>query len=143
VSTKLQDPRKQILYNASKRAKRTKKNKTPNKGQEKNCVDNFRHLGLSEIETPLGYIDLLTDEYLVEFKIYTGAKSALGQVLAYSHFIKPKRKLLIVLFGKGLSSWKAYDVFERVCATLEVEVFKLSHSSKYVDLKNKLGESKL
>lgn len=135
-----QSVRKQILKNADVRSKRKKKKKSPNKGQEKNCVDNFRHLGQSEVETPLGYIDLLTKEYLIEFKVYTGAKAALGQILCYSHFIRPKRKLMIVLFGRGLSSWKAYDTFERVCAIFDVEVYKLSHSNKYAALKKKLGD---
>lgn len=138
-----QSLRKQALKNASVCSKRKKKKEIPNKGQEKGCVDNFRMLGQSEVPTPLGYIDLLTDDYLVEFKVYTGAKAALGQVLTYSHFIKPKRKLMIVLFGKGLSSWKAYDIFERVCTYFNVEVVKLSHSSKYTALKKKLGDKKV
>lgn len=133
-------PRTRLLKNAKRRSKNkaNKKGKKPNKGQEKRCVDNFRHLGLSEVETPLGYIDLLTDNYLVEFKHYSGAKNALGQVLSYSHFIKRKNKL-IVLFGKGVSTWKAYNVFERVCAIYDVEVYRLSSSCKYAPLKLKLS----
>lgn len=126
---------KQILTNAGLKTKRIKKSKTPNKGQEKRCVDNFRHLGISEVITPLGYIDLMTTDYIIEFKIYTKAKDALGQILCYDHFIFPKRKLLIVLFGKGLSTWKAYTVFEKLCAVYNVEVFKLSHVAKYAQLK--------
>ena len=138
--SKLTPLRKQSLKNAKKRATRKKKAKRPNKGQEKNCVDNFRHLGVSEVSTPLGNIDLLTDEWLVEFKVYTSAKGALGQVLCYNEFINPRRKLMVVLFGKGLSSWKGYSAFERVCALYDVTVFKLSHSSKYKDLKKLLGD---
>jgi len=142
---KVKNARKQILSNAKRRAtnKKKKKGKTPNKGQEKRCVDNFRHLGISEVETPLGYVDLITKDYLIEFKVYTGAKAALGQVLCYSHFMRPKRKLMIVLFGKGLSSWKGYAAFERVCAIYDVEVFKLSHNHKYKDLRKKLGDTNL
>lgn len=131
---------KQLLSNASVKAKRTKKAKAPNKGQEKRCVDNFRHLGVSEVSTPLGYIDLMTAEYLIEFKIYTRAKDALGQILCYNHFISPKRKLLIVLFGKGLSTWKAFTLFETLCALYNVEVFKLSNVTKYSQLKSKLSD---
>jgi hypothetical protein len=126
---------KQILTNAGLKAKRIKKYKAPNKGQEKRCVDNFRYLGISEVSTPLGYIDLMTTNYIIEFKIYTKAKDALGQILCYDHFIYPKRKLLIVLFGKGLSTWKAYVVFEKLCSLYNVQVFKLSHVSKYAELK--------
>jgi hypothetical protein len=135
-----QDPRKQILSNASKRAKRKKKKKTPNKGQEKRCVDNFRHLGQSEVETPLGYIDLLTKDYIVEFKIYTRAKDALGQILCYDEFIKG-RKRLIVLFGKGLCSWKGKVLFQRVCAKYNVELFCLSNNYVYKNLRRKLGDT--
>lgn len=141
-SSQFQNLRKQLLNNAKRRVKNKskKKVKRPNKGQEKRCVDNFRHLGISELETPLGYVDLVTKEYAIEFKVYTGAKAALGQILCYSHFIKPKRKLMIVLFGKGINSWKGFIPFERVCALYDVEVFKLSHSTKYKGLREKLGE---
>ncbi len=134
-------PRKQILSNAKRRSsnKSKKKNRAPNKGQEKRCVDNFRHLGESEVETPLGYIDLLTKDIIVEFKIYTRAKDALGQVLCYNNFVKRPR-MLIVLFGKGLATWNGYTVFERVCAKYNVEVFKLSNNYRYTDLKKYLGE---
>jgi len=130
-----------MLKNAKRRVKNkvNSKCKKPNKGQEKRCVDNFRHLGESEVETPLGYIDLLTDKYIVEFKHYSGAKGALGQVLAYSHFVKRKNKM-IVLFGKGLSTWKAYPIFERVCASYNVQVYKLSASVYYQPLKKILGD---
>lgn len=137
--TEINSIKKQLLNNASKSTKRVKKPKTPNKGQEKRCVDNFRHLGISEVFTPLGYIDLMTSEYVLEFKIYTKAKDALGQILCYQHFTTPKRKMLIVLFGKGLSSWKAYPIFEKLCALYNVEVFKLSNVSAYSILKNKLN----
>ena len=142
-STKVKNPRKQFLDNAKRRSNRKKKKRKPNKGQEKRCVDHFRHLGVSEKETPLGYVDLITKDYLIEFKIYTSAKAALGQVLCYSHFIRPKKKLLIVLFGKGLSTWKGYTSFERVCALYDVEVFKLSYNGRYKELKKKLGDKTL
>lgn len=138
---KLKSVRLQELANAASRIKRKpkKKKKAPNKGQEKRCVDNFRHLGQSEVETPLGYIDLLTKDYIIEFKIYTRAKDALGQVLCYDHFIRGNKKKLIVLFGKGLSTWKGYAAFERVCAIYDVEVFKLSSNHVYKKLKEKLS----
>ncbi len=142
MPTSPKNPRKQVLQNAKRRVnnKSKKKVKTPNKGQEKRCVDNFRHLGDSEVETPLGYIDLLTKDYIVEFKIYTGAKSALGQVLCYAEFVRPKRKLMVVLFGKGLSRWKAAPLFVRTCARYNVEVFLLKNNYVYKDLKKILGE---
>jgi hypothetical protein len=132
---------KQLAKNAKVRATRKKKAKAPNKGQEKRCVDNFRDLGASEVSTPLGFIDLVTDDYIIEFKIYSRAKDALGQILCYNHFISNK-KLLIVLFGKGLVTWKAYTIFEKLCSLYNVEVFKLSNVHKYKDLKIKLASNK-
>ena len=103
-------------------------------------MDNFRHLGHSEVKTPLGYIDLLTDEYIVEFKEYKSAKGALGQVLCYHHY-HPRRKMMVVLFGKGLATWKGYAQFEKICALHNVEVFKLSNNYRYKDLRKLLGEN--
>ena len=133
----------QTLKNSRARVTRRKKVRRPNKGQEKRCVDNFRHLGESEVFTPLGPADLVTPNYIIEFKIYTRAKDALGQILCYAHFLnksdnkyKPRRKMLIVLFGKGLSTWRAYPVFERVCALYNVEVYRLSSVQSYKPLKD-------
>lgn len=124
------------LKNA-KRRKPRKRKKRANKGREARCVAHFEHLGETEVPTPIGYIDLLNDEFLVEFKYYSDAKGALGQVLCYSHFKKRPRKL-IVLFGKGLATWKAYEHFERICAIHDVEVFKLSNNMRYAELKKLL-----
>lgn len=124
-----------MLKNAKRRLKNKskKKGRRPNKGQEKRVVDYFRHLGKSEVETPLGRIDLLTDKCIIEFKKYDGAKSALGQVLTYNHFV-PREYKIVVLFGRGLSTWKGYDQFVKVAATFDVHVFKLSASCHYKPL---------
>ena len=128
--------RTRSLKNA-KRRKPKKRKKRPNRGRESRVVSHFEHLGETEVPTPLGYIDLLTKDFLVEFKYYSDAKAALGQVLCYSHF-KPRKRKLIVLFGKGLATWKAYEPFVRVCALYDVEVFKLSNNMLYSQLKKLL-----
>lgn len=128
--------RTRTLKNARRR-KPKKKRKRANRGREARVVSHFIHLGETEVPTPIGYIDLLNEEFLVEFKYYTDAKGALGQVLCYSHF-RPRKRLLIVLFGKGLATWKAYPHFERVCALHDVEVFKLSNNMRYAELKKLL-----
>lgn len=140
-SAELKNAKRRNTYkNKRKKNSHLVTKKHSNKGQEQRCVNNFKHLGKSEVETPLGYIDLLTTDYIVEFKIYKNAKDALGQILCYSNF-HPRKKKLVVLFGKGLATWKAFSIFERVCALYDVEVFKLSHSSRYKELKIKLGDS--
>lgn len=54
--------------------------------------------GKIEHPTPIGRIDLLTDDSLYEFKYYKEFKSAIGQVLTYKRYVSVKY-LYIVLFG--------------------------------------------
>ena len=124
--------RTQVLKNAKRRVSRKSKRKVhrPNKGQEKRVVNYFRHLGKSEVKTPLGRIDLLTDKFLLEFKVYGNAKEALGQVLTYSHY-HPRKYKMVVLFGRGLATWKGYNEFVKVAAEYDVHVYKLSASCHY------------
>lgn len=125
------------LANSKKRRNRKKKTRKPKSSRETKIVDYYNELGQREVETPLGFIDLLTDKYLIEFKDFRSAKTALGQVISYSHFIRNKKKL-IVLFGKGLHLWKTYIVFERLCAEYNIEVYKLTSPQRYKELYNRL-----
>ena len=54
--------------------------------------------GKVEVECKHGFIDILTDDELIEVKHVSGYKHALGQVLAYSKSF-PTRSLRIHLFG--------------------------------------------
>lgn len=74
--------------------------------------------GRMEVGTPIGRIDLLTDEYLIEIKHISGWKSALGQVLAYSDFY-PDHVKKVVLFGEPTVSM---ETIARICRKSEVEV---------------------
>lgn len=98
------------------------KNKTPRKDTKATEKDiqlayQARLGGKIEVSTPLGNIDLLTDNgYLYEFKHYRGFKEALGQVLVYSRFVETKKKF-ILLFGcpknyKYLTQWQE---MKKVC----------------------------
>lgn len=122
-----------------KKTKTTARRLTSN--AEHTVVKNFIDCGNVEVETPLGRVDLETPYYIVEFKNYKTAKGALGQILIYSHFIKKKK--LIVLFGKGLSTWSKYPLFERLCIKYNVAVYKLCYVKQYSDLKNKLNNQLL
>ena len=53
--------------------------------------------GTAEVETPVGYIDILTDELIIEVKKYDNWKFALGQILSYSQYY-PDRFKMIYLF---------------------------------------------
>jgi hypothetical protein len=52
-----------------------------------------------EVSTPVGYIDVLTDDILYEAKHWSGIKHALGQILFYGHYY-PRPQLVIVVFAK-------------------------------------------
>lgn len=52
-----------------------------------------------EVETPVGYIDVLTDDTLYEAKHWSGIKHALGQILFYGHYY-PRPRQVIVVFAK-------------------------------------------
>ena len=52
-----------------------------------------------EVSTPVGYIDVLTDDTLYEAKHWSGVKHALGQILFYGHYY-PRPRQIIVLFAK-------------------------------------------
>jgi hypothetical protein len=56
-----------------------------------------REGGETEVETPIGYVDLLTDEEVIEIKHISDWKEAMKVVLYASYF--PTRKPRVHLFG--------------------------------------------
>ena len=136
---------KQILKSKSKsKRKEQSKPKTTRRlttNSEHTLVKNFITCGDIEVETPMGRIDLETPKYIVEFKNYKNAKSALGQILIYSHFVNKEK--VIVLFGKGLATWTKYKLFERLCIKYNVTVYKLCYTRQYKELKTKLDNNLL
>lgn len=59
--------------------------------------------GLTEVSTPSGRIDLLTETEIIEVKNIKDWKSALGQILIYSAFY-PNHKKRIHLFGENIDN---------------------------------------
>jgi hypothetical protein len=76
--------------------------------------------GLTEVSTPAGRIDLLTDEEIIEIKRINDWKSALGQILVYSAFY-PEHRKRIHLFGKCSELTKLPDI-EAACLAFDVNV---------------------
>ncbi|MDV3002505.1 MAG: hypothetical protein N5P05_004160 (plasmid) [Chroococcopsis gigantea SAG 12.99] len=76
--------------------------------------------GLSEISTPVGRIDLLTDTEIIEVKRFGDWKAALGQILIYSAFY-PEHQKRIHLFGCKTELEKLFDV-ESACLGFAVKV---------------------
>jgi hypothetical protein len=70
----------------------------------------------SEVKTGSGYIDLLTDDQVIEIKYGSNWKHAIGQVYVYGSYY-PDREKRIHLFGIEPDS-----EIERICTSLHVEV---------------------
>ena len=73
-----------------------------------------------EVETPVGYVDLLTDTEIIEIKQITNWKSALGQVLSYGSFY-PEHQKILYLFNKSESDIDTRQI-ESICKKYQVEV---------------------
>lgn len=54
-----------------------------------------------EVETPVGYIDVLTDDTLYEAKHWSNIKHALGQILFYGYYY-PRPQYVIIIFSKDI-----------------------------------------
>jgi DNA-binding transcriptional regulator YhcF (GntR family) len=73
--------------------------------------------GLTEVATPLGRVDLLTDTEIIEVKCLEDWKSALGQILVYASFY-PEHQKRIHLFGQ-INPLKEIEI-HRTCEELGV-----------------------
>jgi hypothetical protein len=74
--------------------------------------------GLTEVVTPFGLIDVLTDKQVIEVKEARFWKSALGQVLAYGSFY-PERQKRIHLIGKPSDEVVSFCVTLMIVLTWE------------------------
>lgn len=79
--------------------------------------------GLTEVATPVGRIDLLTDLEIVEVKEISEWKHAMGQVLAYSGFY-PEHKRRIHLFASKSNTSLEYALLQVrfICDELNIIV---------------------
>lgn len=73
-----------------------------------------------EVETPIGYIDILTDTQIIEIKNITHWKSALGQILSYGSFY-PEHQKILYLFNKTESKIDTIQI-ENICKKYQIEV---------------------
>ena len=76
--------------------------------------------GKTEKKVPVGYIDLLTDDYLIEIKSYKKWLHAIGQLIGYGEFYPKKQKMLYLFdVGDGELSYvkkicKKHDIIVKV-----------------------------
>lgn len=78
--------------------------------------------GKTEVITPSGKIDVLTDDCLIEVKNVNGWKSAIGQILAYSRHINKPRKVLFLTDDVG----RDLHEIEMSCSELNIELWLYS-----------------
>lgn len=80
-----------------------------------------------EVLTPLGKIDVLTPNYLIEVKHIRDCVKAIGQVIAYGSYF-PKHDKLILVFGiETDSDKKKYREFECVCREQNIVTLDISN----------------
>jgi KilA-N domain len=98
-------------------------------GLEKSVVDAFCTEvpgALREVAVDLGshgYVDVLTDTYLYEFKTWRKWRYAVGQVLCYGASF-PTRKLMVVLFDTPSDRMGSIELAQvrTVCAKYNIDV---------------------
>lgn len=76
-----------------------------------------------EVKTPVGNIDLLTSEHIIEVKKFNQWKHALGQILCYSNYY-PNHKKQIYLYEN--ESEKDLEIMKSICKGFGVEVIYYS-----------------
>lgn len=79
--------------------------------------------GKKEVCTEVGAIDILTDTELIEIKVTHSWKSAIGQLMVYSHYF-PRRRLRLHLFGNCHPSYLGMIAqhCDRFCIRLTWEI---------------------
>lgn len=77
-----------------------------------------REGGEREVETPVGFIDLVTDEHVIEIKHVTDWKDG-AKVLFYAQYLKSK-KPRVHLFGGYISDFR--EQVEKSYKSIGVEV---------------------
>ncbi len=70
-----------------------------------------------EFKTPSGYIDIITDDRIIEIKEYCKWKHAIGQIICYG-IHHPQKQKKIILFGSG----NIDEIICNACNKLGIEV---------------------
>lgn len=116
--------------------------KTKRKESEE-IVRNSLNLSLQgqiEVATPVGYIDILTENLVIEVKRWRDWKAGLGQVIAYGFFY-PQRERRLHLFGNPPKE-KRWDI-ERICLASHVSVSYHKETPRKTTKRRKLTKLKL
>lgn len=74
--------------------------------------------GEREVQTPSGFIDVLTNEYIIEVKNCIDWKYAIGQLLVYSAYY-PSRTKMLYIFGEETEKYR--KLIDYHCSNLGIE----------------------
>lgn len=71
-----------------------------------------------EVETAVGFVDVLTSEEIIEVKIGANWKHALGQILAYSEFYQDRKKVVYLFDADDID----FNMVKTIMAKYDVEL---------------------
>lgn len=79
--------------------------------------------GIAEVKTPVGVIDIMTEDKIIEIKEIKNWKHAVGQILSYSVFID-KTKCIYLFNDSNNELDEIIDVnlIHKVCKEFDIEV---------------------
>lgn len=77
--------------------------------------------GATEVGTPAGRIDVLTDSEVIEVKAAQNWKNAIGQVLAYQTYY-PEKTPRVHLFGSKKGIYRVIEDAKYICASLGISL---------------------
>jgi hypothetical protein len=79
--------------------------------------------GEMEVETDVGFIDLLTEDKIIEVKFSKNWKHAVGQILMYG-LSYPNHKKCIYLFDNEIITTDLGENIEEYCALYNITIIK-------------------
>lgn len=103
------------------------KSKNPEKSLQERFVNRF--YGRTEVVTPVGRIDILTDNHIFEIKNVRAWKSAVGQLLMYGHYY-PNHRKVIYLFG--LTNFSDMDLINYHCQEFGIDIVTTDTLDRYM-----------
>lgn len=90
--------------------------------------------GTIEVPVPIGYIDVVTSDTIIEVKLIDEWKAALGQLIVYSIFYPEHRRRLHLLYASNSNITRYKLLLEYVLNKLNIEVeFELLQEIDYVE----------
>jgi len=114
---KLYSPENEIRF--QKALSNIKSNNSILKEREIQKILHEKFGGKIEVETDVGFIDILTKKYIIEIKCYNNWKHAIGQLIAYSSEYQDRKKIMYLF---DVPKNNIIDKITDICATSDIHV---------------------